>query len=108
MVDIDKIEYIQSKINDETILKNKKILSILEEEFYMDCIVLFRHKLETLYRNYCYEYADISNFLNLDLDGNSWEHFFDIIYENIEKNYNYDILFEKPEYYFKLLTQENS
>ena len=108
MSDIDKVEFIQSKINDKTILNNKKILSILEEEFYMDFIILFRHKLETLYRNYCYDYGNISCFLNKDIDGNSWEYFFEFIYNNVEKNYNYNIIFENPDYYYKLLTQENS
>ena len=107
MTDIDKVEFIQSKINDKSILKNKKIVNYLEGDFYNEFTILFRHKLETLYTSYCEEYSCLGDFLNCDPNGFSWEYFFDLIYNDVEKKYNYDILFDNVNHIYKILTQDS-
>jgi len=103
--EVDSLTILKENYTQEDFLQNSKILDILEEENKHYFLYNFRYNIEFLKQKYynLYNYVDI--FKN-DKNNVNWERLYDIIYEYTNKNYNFDIIYNDPDYFLDILEKQ--
>ena len=101
------VKLINKKYESGELLENEKIHGILETDFKINVYRKIRINIENIYTKYATRYG-FSGFLKNDTDGFGWERFFDLVYDNITKNYDLGIIHENPVYYLNELERDNS
>ncbi len=96
------IKYLKDNYNIETIISHPKIKEILEDEHKMQFLINMRRTIEELNQKYIDLYS-YSGIFERDFFNNTWERAYDIIYSNIIKSYNINIIYENAEEVIKIL-----
>lgn len=94
-------EYLKS-YNSETLLENEKIYDILEDNFKRNFISDCRYQIEMMKQKYMNLYSH-SGIFKKDLNNANWERMFNIIYDNIDKNYDLGIIYNNPKFFIDIL-----
>lgn len=97
--------YMKEKVKDflnETTIKNfPDLLDILENEFYDRFLRKTSYHLEKIYYE-CHSRYNYYGILEKDVYGQFGNYFVECIYEQVVKDYDYDIVLENDEYLIKV------
>ena len=88
--------------NMEHFLKNKKIQEILENNHRMIFTTDCRFEIEHMKQKYINLYLGGGIFKNDEYNSN-WERLFEIIYDNIVKNYDLGMISDDPDFFINIL-----
>mgnify|MGYP001244775931 CR=1 FL=1 len=94
-------EYIKTFTNEE-ILENEQIKQILEDNIKYNFATDCRGEIEYMRQKYINLYS-FGGIFKRDKNNANWERLFDLIYDNIVKNYNLGIVYNNPEKFIPLL-----
>lgn len=100
--DYNPIKYLKDNYDIEDIIHHPKIHEILEDEFKLRFLIDMRHTIESLNQKYIDLYG-YSGLFKRDMYNNTWERAFDIIYSNIIKSYDINIIYENAERVINIL-----
>jgi len=107
--------------NDEKILHKKQLSNytlqdyldcpetkqLLETEFYLKFESELSDKIKGIYENFCFsKNLESSNIMSKDLDGTKNNIFFNLIYKEIEKQYDLDIFYNEPTLAFPMINSK--
>ena len=96
------IKYLKENYDIENIIYNPKIKEILENEHKMQFLINMRRIIEDLNQKYIDLYS-YSGIFKKDFFNNNWERAYDIIYSNIIKSYDVNIIYDNAEKIINIL-----
>ena len=98
----DALQFLKDNYTNEEILNNEKILNMVQTNHEYNFNMDMRNTIEYLKDKYTklYDYVDI--FKN-DKNNVNYERLYDIIYDNITKKYNFDLVYDEPEKIMEIL-----
>ena len=97
---LSKSDYV--KYNMENFLTNKKIQEILENNHRSAFTENCRGQVEYIKQSYINLYLGGGIFKNDEYNSN-WERLFEIIYDNIVKNYDLGMIHSDPDFFINIL-----
>ena len=99
---IDYLKYLKDNFTTEELLDNEKILEMVKLNHKINFEMDMRKTIEYIRQKYTNLYNYVGIFKN-DRNNVNWERLIDIIYENIRKKYNCDIIYDEPENILNIL-----
>ena len=101
-IEYDPIKYLKDNYKLEDIISRPEIHAILEDDFKLRFLIDMRHIVEDLNQKYIDLYS-YSGLLKKDFFNSNWERVYDIIYSNIIKSYNVNIIYDNAEKVINIL-----
>jgi hypothetical protein len=96
------IKYLKDNYDIENIIQNPKIKEILEDEHKMQFLINMRSTVEGLNQKYIDLYS-YSGIFKKDFFNSTWERAYDIIYSNIIKSYDINIIYNNADKVINIL-----
>jgi len=88
--------------NMDVFLKNTEIHEILEDNYKSSFTIDCRAWIEYIKQKYTNLYLGGGIFKNDEYNSN-WERLFEIIYDNIDKNYDLGMIYSDPDFFINIL-----
>jgi len=92
-IEHNPVKYLKDNYNIDYIISHPDIHDILENEFKLRFLINMRHIVESLNQKYIDLYG-YSGLFKKDLYNSNWERCYDIIYSNIVKSYDINVIYE--------------
>jgi hypothetical protein len=95
-IENNPIKYLKNNYKSEFIICHPEIHEILEDEFRLRFLIDMRDIIENLNQKYIDLYS-YSGLFKKDLFNSDWERTYDIIYSNIIKSYDINVIYNNAE-----------
>lgn len=92
-IENNPVKYLKDNYDIEYIISHPEIDDILENEFKLRFLIDMRNTIEGLNQKYMDLYG-YSGLFKKDLYNSNWERCYDIIYSNIVKSYDINVIYE--------------
>ena len=103
--DINAVDYLKDNFSNVDIFGNEKIIKMIELNHVMNFNMDMDSNIEYIKDKYTKLYSYLDIFKN-DKNNINNERLSEIIYNNINKKYNYDIIYDEPEKIIQILEKE--
>ena len=102
---IPALQYLKETYSNSEIFDNEKIMNMIELNYKLNFDMDIRNNIDYIKK----KYTDIYNYIDIfknDRNNVNYERLLDIIYENINHKYNYDIIYDEPEKIIEILEKK--